>query len=100
MQCRQLADIALNAPAIERVFYCLNWDSLARTRVLIQLTPLVEVKNHRIPSRARTDPKIPINLQYLGILNFRLPRFFGSVFAPAIERGFLLLIALLTGGQM
>lgn len=25
MQCRQLADIALNAPAIERVFYCLNW---------------------------------------------------------------------------
>ena len=25
MQCPQPADIALNTPAIERVFYCLNW---------------------------------------------------------------------------
>lgn len=64
MQCRQLADIALNAPAIERVFYCLNWVNLP-----IKLG---------FP-RARTDPEIPINLQCLGILNFRLPRFFGSV---------------------
>ena len=56
-----------------------------RTHVLVQLTPLVEVKNHRIPSRARTAPEIPINLQCLGILNFRLPRFFWLVFAPAIE---------------
>ena len=28
MQCRQLADIALNAPPLSGVFYCLNWVNL------------------------------------------------------------------------
>ena len=58
MQCWQPADIALNAPAIKRGF----------------LLPKLGFP------RARTDPEIPINLQCLGILNFRLPRFFARCF--------------------
>ena len=144
MQCRQLADIALNAPAIERVFYCLNsnfsgsiwatkfcsiklgfprarayWSSGPHIRCAClsilgipsraRTDPLwVGVRHCLIPPdslartywsnlhhwwklriigfpRARTAPEIPINLQCLGILNFRLPRFFWLVFAPAIE---------------
>lgn len=59
MQCRQLADIALNAPAIKRGF----------------LLPKLGFPR----AHARTGQKTRINLQDLGILNFRLPRFFGSV---------------------
>lgn len=65
MQCRQFADIALNAPAIKRGFLLLK---LGLPR-----------------AHARTGQKTRINLQDLGILNFRQPRFFWLVFAPAIE---------------
>ena len=94
MQCRQLADIALNAPAIERSFLLPKLGfPRARTAPVDGCKPLAHTPI------ARTDPKFPINLQCLGILSFRLPRFFGSVYVPPLSGFFYCLLLFLLAAK-